>query len=198
MAVIFTFFILFTLSLLQYIPSVFRLQPLEPQNLPIREKGLPKVSERSRIRIKGGMTVKCTVIIDENREEEVVVYAHARTSQVEKIESLVKESVPLMGYGDDAVVPLQSEELLCVFVEAGKVYAMTLNDKWQLKGRLYQVEELLPSSFVKINQSCLANIRKIQRFQSTIGGTLQVVFENGYVDYVSRRQLKTVKERMGL
>jgi DNA-binding LytR/AlgR family response regulator len=83
-------------------------------------------------------------------------------------------------------------------VEAGKVYAMTLNHKWQLKGRLYQVEELLPSSFVKINQSCLANIRKIQRFQSTIGGTLQVVFENGYVDYVSRRQLKTVKERLGL
>ena len=32
----------------------------------------------------------------------------------------------------------------------------------------------------------------------TLGGSLTVVLKNGYRDYVSRRQLKAVKERMGL
>ena len=52
--------------------------------------------------------------------------------------------------------------------------------------------------FVRINQSCLGNVRRIARFDASIGGSLMVTFENGHRDYVSRRQLKTVKERMGM
>ena len=52
--------------------------------------------------------------------------------------------------------------------------------------------------FIKINQSCLANKTKIKRFETTIGGALKVVFKNGYIDFISRRELKNVKNRMGL
>ena len=67
-----------------------------------------------------------------------------------------------------------------------------------LKQRLYQVEDNLDKDFIKINQSTIANIRMIERFSVSIGGSLQVIFKNGYKDYVSRRQLKSVKERMGI
>ena len=53
-------------------------------------------------------------------------------------------------------------------------------------------------SFIKLNQSCIANKNKIKKFESTIGGALKVIFKNGYIDYISRRELKNVKERMGL
>ena len=56
----------------------------------------------------------------------------------------------------------------------------------------------LGTDFIKINQSCIANIRQIQRFDTSFSGTLRVIFKNGYTDYVSRRQLKAVKERLGL
>ena len=58
------------------------------------------------------------------------------------------------------------------------------------------IEEMLDESFVKINQSCLGNVKKIARFDASIGGSLMVTFRNAHRDYVSRRQLKTVKERM--
>ena len=61
-----------------------------------------------------------------------------------------------------------------------------------------QLEEMLDDSFVKINQSCIANIKKIDRFKATVGGSLTVIFKNGHIDYVSRRNLKNVKERLGL
>ena len=64
--------------------------------------------------------------------------------------------------------------------------------------RLWQLEELLGEEFLKINQSCLANVSRIKRFRASFGGSLLVSFACGYEDYVSRRQLKQVKERMGM
>jgi DNA-binding LytR/AlgR family response regulator len=142
--------------------------------------------------------MKCTVVI-QNEREEVVIYARERTALVEKIEKMLQGEIKgLMGYDERSATPLQPEDIVCVTTQGGKVFALTQDKKWQLKLRLYQAEQELPEYFVKINQSCLANIKKIQRFHTTFGGTLQVIFQNGYVDYVSRRQLKTVKERLGL
>ena len=36
------------------------------------------------------------------------------------------------------------------------------------------------------------------KYQKTFSGTLSVVFKNGYTDYVSRRNIKAVKERIGI
>ena len=78
------------------------------------------------------------------------------------------------------------------------MYAVCEKNKYLLKKRLYLLEEKLPESFVKINQSCLANIKKTERFDTSISGTLKIRFKNGDTDYVSRRQLKAVKERLGI
>ncbi len=143
--------------------------------------------------------MKCRVMIDPQCEEEVRVYARERTPLVDAIERLVAEQeTPLFGYRDGEIVPLVLSEVTCFVVEANKVYALCGADRLLLKRRLYQLEACLPSGFVKINQSCIVNRRHIARFDVSIGGSLRVCFKNGYSDYVSRRQLKTVKERMGI
>ena len=143
--------------------------------------------------------MKCKTVIDKTREEEVIIYAHERNETVEAIEKLVLRSdFELIGYLGKSAVRLEWSEVYCFTVEDNKVYAVTENEKLQLKHRLYQIEELADNDFVKINQSCVANISHIKRFDASISGTLRVVFKNGYTDYVSRRQLKTVKERLGL
>ena len=57
---------------------------------------------------------------------------------------------------------------------------------------------MLDENFIKINQSCIANIRQIEKVEGTFSGSLSVVFKNGYKDYISRRNLKNVKERLKL
>ena len=140
--------------------------------------------------------MKCTIMIDKDREEEVIVYAHKRDRLTEEIERLVQDD--WVGYSDNAVTKLRVADIYCFTVEDNKIYAVTDNGKWQIKQRLYQIEEQLPDTFVKINQSCLANIRGIERFDVSFGAALTVIFKNGYRDYVSRRQVKTVKERLGI
>ncbi len=143
--------------------------------------------------------MKCTLIITDKHEEEVVIYTRERTKLTDDIEALVGGSVPeLMGYKENQAVRLSADEVSCFSVEDNKVYALTDKEKFQLKFRLYQLEEILPNTFVKINQSCIANMGKIERFDTSVSGTLLVKFKNGYKDYVSRRQMKAVKERFGL
>ena len=64
------------------------------------------------------------------------------------------------------------------------------------KKPLYEVEKILPSSFIKINKSSVANISKIKKFISTYSGAVNVEFKSGYTDYVSRRCLPQVKRRL--
>lgn len=143
--------------------------------------------------------MKCKVVIGTDNEEMVVVYARERTKFVDDIENFVLEnSLELVGYKEKSAIILNPHNVYCFVIEDGKTYAVTKDDKFLLKIRLYQVEEILTENFVKVNQSCIANVKKIDRFDATPYGSLNVVFKNGYIDYVSRRQLKIVKERLGV
>ena len=142
--------------------------------------------------------MKCKVFIDKNHEEEVVIYSHQRNSLVEQIESLVNsQELEITGYKEQEAVKLDLSEIFCFICEENKIFALTEKERFKIKLRLYQLEEKLPQNFVKLNQSCIGNVKKIQRFNASFGGSLSVEFKNGYKDYVSRRQLKIVKERFG-
>ena len=143
--------------------------------------------------------MKYSVKIDRKREEEVLIFAHERTELVDEIEKLIlAEAVELIGYKEREAFKISPVDVCCFTVEDNKIFALTQTEKLQIKQRLYQLESTLDESFVKINKSCIANIRKIERFDASFSGTLSVTFKNGCKDYVSRRNLKTVKERLGV
>ena len=144
--------------------------------------------------------MKCFTFIDKNEEERVIIYAKEKTSLVEQIEKLVSSSgVSLTGTYKDTSILINPMDVSCFVVEGGKIYALINEKKYQLKERLYQLEDMsFNEYFVKLNQSCLANIKQIKEFKASIGGSVMVIFQNGYKDYISRRELKNVKERIGL
>lgn len=143
--------------------------------------------------------MKCEIIIDQNAEERVVIYTKAESTLTENIKRLVEQSRKgLVGYSDREIIPLDIKDIFCVTVMSGRVYAICENEKFLLKERLYTLEGKLNERFIKINQSCIANMDKIERFDASFSGTLKVCFKNGHTDYVSRRQLKFIKERFGI
>lgn len=143
--------------------------------------------------------MKISVFIDKNREEEIAIYAHEETELIKQIKALVTDfSSQITGFKDSEIFQLKATDIYFFTVENNKLFAITENDKFLLKNRLYNIEQGLSSDFIKINKSCIANIKKIDRFDASISGTLIVKFKNGYTDYVSRRSVKAVKERLGL
>ena len=143
--------------------------------------------------------MKLNVCIDKTAEERVEIYAHERNELVEQIETLVNSyAVNLNGYTETEIVPLTKDGIYRIFVEDNKVYASTDSGKLLLKLRLYQLEDLLGDTFIKINQSALVNKKHIKKFSSSWGGSLLVELTNGETDFISRRQTKHVMERMGI
>lgn len=143
--------------------------------------------------------MKVQTVIDPTAEERVVIYAREKSELVNAIEHLVTDTAfELVGYRGREGVRLDAREVACFIVEGGRVYAVTGKERLELRCRLYQLETALSEDFVKIHQSALANIRQIASFDASISGTMRVHFKNGYGDYVSRRCLKQVKERLGL
>ena len=143
--------------------------------------------------------MKLNIFIDKNREEEITIYAKENSKLIEEIKDLVlNNSIELIGFKDKTAVVIDLPSVICFVVEENKIYAHLNNEKLLLKCRLYHLENTLPKNFVKINQSTIANINKIKSFDASFSGSLAVNFENGYKDYVSRRNTKNIKERFGL
>ena len=144
--------------------------------------------------------MKCFTYIDKEHDEEVLIYAHEKNQIVLDIENIVKSSsIEIVGIYNEEKIIINPIDVCCFISESNKVYALINDKKYQIRYRLYQLEEMdINKNYIKINQSCYANIKRIKKFESTITGALKVIFVNGYVDYISRRELKNVKERMGL
>lgn len=148
---------------------------------------------------KEAMFMKCTVILDADREEEVIIYAHSHNEIIEAIKNITDGNTKeLNGYLRGEIFKLNIKDIYLFTIEDSKLYAYSESQKYLIKTRLCNIENLLDNNFVKINKSSIANISKIQKFDASIYGTLKVVFKNGQIDYVSRRNLKKVKERLGL
>lgn len=143
--------------------------------------------------------MKFRVYIDPEAEEEVIVRAHEQAPWIEELEATVlRRATEVIGYREGCVARLTAAEILFFSVEDGKTYAVTADGRYRVRERLYTLEEKMGAAFVPINQSCLARIDAIAQFEVSVGGSLMVVFRNGARDYVARRRLKQVKERMGL
>ena len=143
--------------------------------------------------------MKYQLIIDEEKDESIVITVHEKTDLVLEIEKLINSNlVKIIGYKEDEIYLLEIKDIYCFYTSEGKVFAKTKNDEYIVKERIYQLEEMCIESFVKINQGCLVNISKILKFESNLGGFIKVVLKNNHFDYISRRELKNVKRRMGL
>lgn len=138
------------------------------------------------------------LIIDQEKDEEVVITAHKRNTLIDEIEALIsKHTDRIPGYTEDDIKMLSVSEIECITVLDGKTYAIdTKNCRYRLKLRLYELEQQLPATFIRINKSSLANETYLDRFAVTIAGSVDAVFKCGYREYVSRRCFAQIKRRL--
>ena len=143
--------------------------------------------------------MKYKLIIDKNADEEIIAIVHAPSSLTQGIEDLVHSFTGadfLMGYKDEETRKLSFAEIECITVLDRRVIAIdTTGTHYLIKDRLRDLEDVLPSYFIRINKSTLANEHRIQRFNAVFSGGVDAVFYCGYKEYVSRRCLAEIRRR---
>ena len=143
--------------------------------------------------------MKYKLIIDKEAEEEVIMIAHAPSSLTQQIENLVCSYSGMdciLGYREDEMRKLTFSEIECVTVLERKVIAIdTTGNQYRIQDRLRDLEEILPSYFIRINKSTLANEHSILRFDAAFSGGVDAVFQCGWREYVSRRCFAEIRRR---
>ena len=144
--------------------------------------------------------MKFKLVIDKNvQEEEITAVVHAPSSLTEQIENLVCSFTgtdSLMGYRDDEMRKLSFQDIECITILDRKVTAIDTNGiHYRLQDRLRDLESILPSYFIRINKSTLANEHRILRFHAGFSGSVDAIFQCGYREYVSRRCFAEIRRR---
>ena len=143
--------------------------------------------------------MKYKLIIDKNAEEEIIAIVHSPSSLTRQIENLVCSfcgSDSIMGHREDELRKLTFEDIECITIIDRKVMAIdTRGIQYRLHDRLRDLEEILPSYFIRINKSTLANEHRILRFDTVFSGGVDAVFQCGFREYVSRRCFSEIRRR---
>ena len=143
--------------------------------------------------------MKFSLIIDKNKDEQVVATVHERSALTDQIEALVLASSRpdrIADYTEDEMRVLKFSDIECITVLDGKTCAIdTAGGRYRLKQRLYELEPLLPERFIRINKSSFANENHLIKFTAAFSGAVDAVFRSGYREYVSRRCFAAIKRR---
>ena len=115
--------------------------------------------------------MKYKLIIDKNVEEEIIIKVHAPSSLTQQIENLIcsfSGTDSIMGYREDEMRKLAFEEIECITIQERKVIAIDSNGKsYRLQDRLRDLEEILPSYFMRTDWWMGRKWRVSRRLQST-------------------------------
>ena len=99
--------------------------------------------------------MKFQMILDQEKEEAVFARVHKRTALVDEIEKLVLEGGQgrtFAGYDEDGIRMLEIGAVEAFYVEGDKTFAAYQGGKYRVRKRLYELEEVLPEYFRRINK----------------------------------------------
>ena len=143
--------------------------------------------------------MKFKLIIDKEAEEELIAVVHEPNELTRQIENLIlsyQGNHKISVYNEDEITQLCFSDIECITVIDRKIFAVDTNGiKYRMHRRLCDLEEILPSYFIRINKSTIANENRILRFNTVYTGAVNAVFQCGYEEYVSRRCLAEIKRR---
>lgn len=158
--------------------------------------------KKTRKQEQGFGQIPIEVRIDERYSEpRIIILTDRVTEEVSMLIKRLSEEQPGMiaGFREEKVELLEQTGIIRVNAAEGKVYATTEKGDYQLRLRLYEVEERLDKNcFVRISNSEIINLRKVKSFDLSFSGTICVSLSNGAVTYVSRRYVSKIKRVLGL
>ena len=93
---------------------------------------------------------------------------------------------------------LEFSDIYMFRVEDKQVNVYTENTNYLVKKPLYQVEEDLNQSFIRISKTTIVNLKKIERVAPSLKGMMFIQLKNGLKDNISRKYLPDFKEALGL
>lgn len=138
-------------------------------------------------------------ISDDVAEAEVIVRCGRVDETISKLqEYILSLSAPKLTFfkgTQEYYLPL--EDILFFETSGEQVFSHTAGDAFKVKHRLYELEELLPRTFVRAAKGTIVNTQRIYAISRNLTSSSQISFigTNKHI-YVSRHYYKALKEKI--
>ena len=151
---------------------------------------------------EGDIFMNIELKVDEKiKENKIIIQVNEVTDEVTKVFELIKQlnenKIKVSLEDEDFFVT--NKDIESVYSEDKKVFVKTEEKIYRAKQRLYEFEAILPkSSFIRISNSEIINLDKVESINTKILGTIKITFYSGYVTYSSRRYIPQIKEALNI
>lgn len=139
--------------------------------------------------------------IDGLPEDEVLIRCGRVDDTIRKIHSYIEEQSLLKSkftfYKQNKEFYFPLDDVLFFETNGEYVYAHTAGDSFLVKYRLYELEKILPRSFVRVAKSAIVNSRQVYSIDRNLTASSLLKFLNSHKQvYVSRHYYKELKKRL--
>ncbi|HEM4251968.1 LytTR family DNA-binding domain-containing protein [Streptococcus suis] len=144
--------------------------------------------------------MKVRIEFDDNLDQvEVVIRAGQLGQEVEAIQRALQQvSRPsLVFYKGSSEYFLSVSEVLFFETDGTKIYAHTADDAYEVKMKLYELEEYLPIYFCRVAKSTIVNSKAVYSLDKSFSGTSRISFYQTHKEvHVSRHYYHLLKEKL--
>ncbi|MDF2595526.1 MAG: response regulator of the LytR/AlgR family [Clostridia bacterium] len=146
--------------------------------------------------------MKIQIEVDKKiKENEVIIRCSELSEEIRVLQTMLDELLfrrkPITFYKGETEYYLSLEEILFFDTAESGVCAHTTHQIYNVKYKLYELEELLPGYFMRISKSAILNINHIYSITHSLSSSSKVEFQNTHKQvYVSRYYYKPLKIKL--
>ena len=138
-------------------------------------------------------------IISKNEEESAVINAAELTDSIKTAISLLENGeAVIVGYKDGEKCSLSVSRIYYIESVDDKSFVYTKNDCYEVRYKLYELEDTLDRRFLRVSKSMICNIRKIRSVKASENARMKATLLNDETIMISRNYVKDLKKRLGL
>ena len=143
--------------------------------------------------------MKIKVEIDDTlNEDEIIIHTKEYSNEIKEWIGSFKSKSKIQFFKQDTEYYIDLTTILFFESDNGTVFAHTKNDMFSVNQKLYELENLLPRTFMRISKSTIVNIQKIYSLSHSVSRHL-ITFQDSHKQvYVSRMYYKMLKERRNI
>ena len=135
------------------------------------------------------------------KEPYAVIFTNEMTEAVRQAAAILEGAVSnkaITVTDNERIFVLRPEELYMLLVENERAAVYTRTKRFDSGRRLYEFEDMLGVSFMRISKSVLINLQYLECVEPTLGGLMMVTLKNGCKECISRKYLPAFKKYLGL
>lgn len=141
--------------------------------------------------------MKIKIVEDSAMEDnELIIYTKSITPE---LETLIQElqTNTILAYKHTREVLVKIQDIIFFETDQDIVYAHTTKELFETRLRLYELEEILPSYFMRISKSGIVNLRKIESIEKSLASSRTIHINDSHkVIYVSRKYYPMLKSKL--